>query len=146
MRPVNRIVPKLPVKAMLTYQVSTPLSSHFRPATCQEVRCLYYAFGWQTLVDESTELGQKQAHYIRHLSERHYTEARNEVGLTIFMFPAGQTCFRPHHASLEREEIFSRFHGDYRGQIGQITRLRPGDWVDDFAEHQERLAHAIEMG
>jgi len=146
MRPINRIMPKLPVQAMTTYQVSMPMATHFRPATCQEVHCPHHEMGWRTVVDEDSDLGRKQAHYIRRLSERHFTEETTEVGLTAFTFPAGQRCFRQHNLPLDREEFFSKFQGDWRGQVGRLIRLRPDDWLYDFADHQDQLAREIERG
>ncbi len=107
---------------------------------------MMYLSGWQTLVDEATALGQAQAGYIRHKSERRFTESRDEAGLTVFTFPPGQPCFRAHKVRLDREEIFTKFPGDHRGRTGEARLLRPADWVEDFAEHQQKLAHELEKG
>ncbi len=141
-----RIEPKLPVTAMQTYAVSAPAATHWREATCREVDCPMHLNGWQTLVDERTALGRAQAGYIRHKSVRSFSEARDAAGLTVFTFPAGQTCFRQHRVRVEREEIFIKFPGDHRGRTGEARVLRPQDWVDDFAEHQEKLADRLERG
>lgn len=146
MRPLTRVDPALPVAAMKTYEISAPVATHFRAASCAEVDCRHYLNGWQTMVDESSDLGQRQAYYIRKLAGRAFTEERNEGGLTIFTFEAGQTCFRvgDHRVSLGRPEIFRVWRGDWRGQLESAYRhTRPADWVDDFAEHQDRLARAL---
>ena len=91
MRPLNRIQPAAPPQAYKTYQIVSPLSTHFRPGTCDEAGCLAHQHGWQTAVDESTDMGQRQAHYIRKLSGRRFTERRTELGLTAFTFE-GRHC------------------------------------------------------
>lgn len=142
MRKLTRIDSQLPVGAMKTYSIVTPMSTHFRDGTCEEADCDGYKFGWLTVIDELTELGQGQAHYIRKESGRRFTETRNELGLTVFTFEAGQKCFREHKVRIERPEIFRVRDGDYRGNpTGQLrVHTRPDFWVEDFAEHQQRLA------
>ncbi|MFC5834655.1 hypothetical protein [Nonomuraea insulae] len=141
MRPVSRITPQLPVHAFQTYQVIAPPSTHWRTATCAEADCPAYLQGWKSLIDESTDLGQKQAHYIRREARRRYTERRDEAGLTVFEFEAGQRCFAPHQVRLDRPEVYLVRAGDWRGNPnGQIRRYdRSDQWVYDFSAHQERI-------
>ena len=76
-------------------------------------------------------------------------EVRNPLGLTEFTFEAGQTCFVEHRVPLEREPLYVVRDGDWRGNPrGTAPRIhtRPDDWVDDFAEHQQRLADRFEQG
>lgn len=149
MRPVNRVEPQLPASAMKTYEIIQPLSTHFRPATCAEVECGAHVNGWATTVDESTELGGKQAYYIRKQSGRQFSEEKIESGLTRFVFAPGQTCFRQHRMTLEREPIYRVRSGDWRGdpRRGGVFTYRDGDdWVDDFATHQQKLADRLEQG
>ncbi len=145
-----RLDPAMPVSAYKTYQVTAPLSTHFRRATCAEVDCPHYVHGWQTTIDERTELGQEQAHYIRNGARRQYTEDRNQApGLTVFTFEAGQTCFAgdQHHVPLDRPALYVVRDGDWRGNpTGNIARRRPDEWVDDFAAHQDKLATELEKG
>src|SRR5258708_39959331 len=68
------VPPALPAAAMKTYQISAPLATHWRPATCEEAECLAYLHGGQTSCDESTELGQRQVAYIRHDKTRKHAE------------------------------------------------------------------------
>jgi hypothetical protein len=152
-----RIMPKLPAGSMKTYQISAPISTHRRPATCREADCQAYLNGWTTSVDETTELGAAQAYYIRHDSGRRFTEERT-IGLTVFRFEAGQTCFLPappgqpsthrHSVPLERTPLFVVREGDWRGNPRGIEPriLGADDWVDDFANHQNKLAEARERG
>lgn len=149
MRPLNRIMPKLPAGAMKTYQVVAPKASHWRNATCAEVECQAHANGWVTAVDEATELGQRQAGYIRRDSGRAFTERRTPEGGTEFVFPPGQRCFRAHSVPLEREPLYVVRGGDWRGNpSGAPARrhTRPDFWVEDFATHQQALADRLQQG
>ena len=49
MRPVNRILPALPVTAMKTYSIDAPMGTHFRAATCVEVECVHQEGKWVAL-------------------------------------------------------------------------------------------------
>lgn len=140
---LNRIQPAGPVQAYKTYEIASPVSTHFRDGTCEEAGCLAHQHGWQTSVDESTDLGQRQAHYIRTLSGRRFTERRTELGLTAFTFEAGQRCFATHKVPLERPEFYIVRDGDWR-QLG-APRLHSGPdaWVNDFGDHLDRIARLV---
>jgi hypothetical protein len=148
MRPVHRIEPLHPPTAYKTYGVARPLPSHFRPATCREVDCGAWLRGWQTIVDVSTDLGARQANYIRMHSGRSYT--CTEAGtLVTFTFPAGQRCFGAHRLPLERPPLFTLVDGDWRGNPTGRAPVVFGDargFVDDFGEHQQRLADRVKRG
>jgi hypothetical protein len=144
-----RVPPALPAAAMKTYQIAAPLATHWRPATCEEAGCLAYLHGWQTSCDESTELGQRQAHYIRHDRSRKHTERRAETGLTVFGFEPGQTCFRPHQLPSGRPERFLVTGGDWRGnplRTPPREHSRPDDWVEDMAESLDEIRARHERG
>lgn len=145
-----RIAPKLPASAMRTFQISSPVASHFRQATCVEARCEAYLSGWATMADETTEQGQRAAYYIRHDSGRRFTEARSELGITVFTFEPGQRCFASdaHRVPLERPALFVAREGDWRGNPRGVEAriMRADDWVDEFATHQAVIAQAIERG
>jgi hypothetical protein len=164
-RPINRSRPALPCRAMQTYRVASPIQTHTRPATCAEVQCPPHVHGWDTVVDESSPLGQMQAAYVRanclHVlapaqpgdDRRRYTEHRDELGMTVFHFAPGQRCFPTeaepdgHRVPLDRPEIYTVQAGDWRGGLGLLRRhTRPDLWVEDFAEHQQALADRIEKG
>lgn len=142
-RPLTRIQPVGPVYVYKTYEIEP----HSRPATCIEVDCVTQASGWITVVDESTEKGQKQVHYIRRLSGRIFTEGPRDV-MTLFTFPPGEECFKSHIIHLDREGIYVVRGGDYRGNPRQEHRVHdsPDNWVEDFSEHQDRLATRIDRG
>ena len=151
MRPLTRITPNAPPAAYKTYAIRSPLATHFRPATCAEVECQAHTKGWRTAVDESTDLGQRQAYYIRKQSGRRFSEHRDEAGLTVFEFEAGQRCFRSdeHRVSLQRPENFLVLGGDYRGNPMRTPahkHTRPEFWVEDFANHQDKIADRRKAG
>lgn len=133
-----------PVHAYKTYQIVSPLSTHFRDGTCDEAGCLAQRYGWKTPVDESTEFGQRQAYYIRAQSGRRFTEERTAAGLTEFTFEAGQKCFATHKIPLERPELYVVRGGDFRGNpTGEVRHHTPDSWTNDFGEHQDRIARIV---
>lgn len=146
-----RIPPRMRPDEMQTYSISSPRSTHFRPATCAEVECLAYTHGWVTTVDEATDLGQAQAYHIRKVSGRKYAEVRLPSGLTEFTFEAGQVCFaqEQHVLPVGRPEIYTVTGGDWRGNPrGTPTRrhVRAEDWAEDFALHQDKLNDTLRKG
>jgi hypothetical protein len=145
-----RIAPTAPVQAMKTYEVSSPLATHTRPATCAEVECDGIRFGWESLIDERTELGQRQAHYIRKESGRTFSEVKTAGMPTRFTFPAGQRCFASdtHRVSLERPALYIVRGGDWRGNPAgeRMTHARPEHWVEDSATHLDMLATRRQRG
>lgn len=147
MRTLNRIAPALPVHAMKTFAATLPRATHWRQVSCAEHGCAEHAGGWVTAIDERTQLGQQQAGYIRTRSGRVFTET-NAAGFTEFRFPPGQRCFREHRAPLDRPPIFVVRDGDWRGNpTGRSrTHTRGEHWVEEFAQHQDRIAHAIQRG
>lgn len=149
MRPLNRITPNAPAAAYKTYAISSPVATHFRPGTCDDVDCQAQANGWCTTVDETTDLGQKQAHYIRKLSGRKFIEHRELAGLTVFTFEAGQRCFAAHRVSLQRPENFYVLGGDYRGNplgIDPYRHSRAEFWVEDMQESLDVVRTRRERG
>lgn len=148
MRPLNRVDRLLlPPDAYQTYALVQP-RSHFRDVSCAAFGCDAHLNGWTTAVDERTELGQRQVHYIRTRSGRKFTEYREEGGRTVFRFEAGQQCFRSTHRMPVREPLYLVGRGDWRTFHPQTARRVPGAraWIDDFGENQERLADRRNRG
>jgi hypothetical protein len=145
---MQRIEPALPPDAYQTYRIVSPQATHFRPATCAEAECEAHLNGWQSTIDETTVLGQQQAHYIRRQSGRGFTEERLPTGLTRFSFEAGQECFASssHQVRLDRPELYLVQGGDWRAPGAVRKHANAADWVDDFGENQLRLADRIERG
>lgn len=144
MRPVNRIDPAMPVGAYQTFQISSPRDTMI-PAACEQVDCPQWRNGWDSVIDERTELGQAQAGYIRVHSRRTFREMRTEAGLTVFRFESGQRCFAEHKT---RPEIYLVRDGDWRGNPTGRRRehSRAADWVEDFGENQLRLVDQQKKG
>ena len=145
----QRIEPNMSASDYKTYQIIKPKATHFRPSSCKEVNCSAYQNGWKSLIDESTELGQKQAHYIRYECGRSFTTERLPSGITEFVFSAGQNCFQQHQVSLDKPEIYVVRDGDFRGNPrGTEAKIHANgaDWVDDFANHQDKVKTLLERG
>jgi hypothetical protein len=143
---LNRARPALPVHAYQSFEIRRPLPTHWREATCREVGCPH-ADGWVMRADESTELGRKQAHYIRYSSGRRHRESRDPTGLTVFTFPSGERCFANHMLPTGRPELFVVRGGDWRRSLGTMRRhTRPEHWVEQFAANQDRIATARKRG
>lgn len=153
MRPVFRPDPRLPVHAVKTYAIVQPLATHWRPATCAEVDCQPHQFGWATTViaeseDETTLLRAAAGAVDGH--RRHYVKQAEPAGFVRYVFSPGQACFAAgrHQVPVGREPIHVVRGGDWRGNPRRELRrhVRGADWVEDFAEHQDRIATAIERG
>lgn len=149
MRPVSRIAPAMPAQAMQTFQIVAPKETHTVPASCEDVECRSYANGWRMKLDLQTELGQRQAHYIKYTSGRSYKVISQRDGLVELEFASGQPCFQEHRKRTQRPEIYRVKGGDHRGNpLRTLTRVhkKPEFWVEEFAENQDRLKTRIERG
>jgi len=130
-----------------TYAVDIPAGTHWQPVPCEAVDCEVQAAGWVTAVDETTQLGRRQAAYIRHQSGRPHTETRGPGGATVFTFAPGTQCFTTHRERIDRPELYIVRGGDWRASTGIIRRHVSGvEWREDFAEHQATIADQIEKG
>jgi len=148
---VSRIEPGMPAAAYKTYGWSMPLRTHWRKATCEETGCDHYASGWVSTFDLGTDLGQRQYHYCTHDRTRRFTEQRVSLTLVKLIYAPGSTCFRrdEHRIPLARPGRFYVSGGDFRGNprgIPARVHHSAADWCEDFAEHQDKLAAAIERG
>lgn len=131
-----------------TYSVNRPLQTHWRWADCDEYECDDFLSGFITMVDTSTELGQRQANFIRHDKTRRWYE--DQVGETLIHFRCGpgNRCvrFREHRVPTDRPPFLLVAQGDWRGNPRRtpVTRHRSYDsWCDDFASHQERIKKSV---
>ncbi len=146
-----RIPSAMPAENYKTYSMRRPLKTHWQPATCEDVDCHAFLNGWATVVNEGSELGQAQADYIRHDRTRRHAEERTAEGMTRFVFPAGQVCFRQseHRQPLFKDPVFLVKGGDWRGNprgVKTVVHRNGENWQEDFAEHQDRLKTLIERG
>lgn len=138
---VNRIQPAGPPEWFQTYRVSAPKSTHWRKATCAEVGCLAYLRGWKSRIDVGTDLGRRQAHFIMNNSGRKYKLEKTGPTMYEFVFEAGQSCFErsEHKVRLDMPERFALFPGDWRAHGELVTFNNYADWLDHFAEHQDKI-------
>lgn len=147
-RPLNRVDPRLPPRANVTYQLHAPVRTHWRKATCEEFGCLAHHNGWRVRLEG---LPPEQVHAAR-TSGRRFTELRVAEGETYLVFEAGQPCFRAsgHRVRVGRPEIYVVRGGDYRRYLGDHRRFEgrdaPAHWVEHFAENQDRVAAVVARG
>ncbi|MGW3144834.1 hypothetical protein ACWDG1_09165 [Streptomyces sp. NPDC001177] len=144
---LSRPEPLMDASAYKTYAMVSPLSTHFRPATCEEIGCPHYTNGWRVRVEG---LPADLLHAAR-TSGRKYAEHRIAEGETWLVFEAGQKCFRAsdHRTRIDRPPLYVVRDGDHRGNPrGTKARLHqnPGNWVEDFATHQQAIADEIKKG
>jgi hypothetical protein len=119
------------------YTLHAPRATHTRAASCEDTGCLAHRYGWTTAIDETSDLGQRQADYIRRWSGRAFTEHRDEDGLTTFTFEAGQVCFTEHRVRTDRPPLYV---------IGQANRVGADEWVDRFNARSERIEEMRSRG
>lgn len=146
MQRMNRIPPQGQVQDYKTYQILSPLSTHWRPATCAEVNCAAYLGGWRVRVEG---LPADMLHTAKNCG-RKYTELHVSETENYLVFEAGQPCFRAqmHRAILDKQEIYVVRDGDFRGNpTGSVRKhARPEHWIEDFDEHQDKLARQLQAG
>jgi hypothetical protein len=144
---MSRPEPKMGPESYKTFAIAAPLSTHHRPANCEEIDCPDYLHGWRIRVEG---LPPEMVHAAK-TSGRRFTELQVADGETWLVFEAGQRCFKAtqHRTRIDKPELFIVRDGDHRGNPrGTKGRLhqRAVDWQDDFATHQQGLADAIQEG
>lgn len=140
----NHLEPAGNPGAYQTYSIKAPITSHYVPATCEEVHCADYEGGWMVKLTGLSE----QMIYTAKNTGRKFVQTDLGEGPAL-VFEAGQPCFRAstHRKPNGRPEIFLRRNGDFRTPRTPVTRFkRAADWRDDFGEHQERIADQINQG
>lgn len=147
MRPLNRLQPLGPAEAYKTYQISAPKSTHFRKATCVEINCPNYVNGWKIRLEV---LSQDVQEIVRKSGKKYQVMPVAE-GETYLVFEAGQSCFDEfrHMTRVEKPEIYVVRDGDWRGNPrGTQARKHTSHefWLEDFAEHQDKIKTQIERG
>lgn len=135
-----------PASAYQTYAIKAPISTHFRPATCEEVECPDYLYGWKVHLEGLPDNLKPTALN----SGRRYAVEQEAAGLTWIVYEAGQKCFqyRKHHTRLERPELYLVRGGDARGNPTGEKRIhkRAEDWMDDLHEHTDKILDALKEG
>lgn len=142
-----RLAPKMAPAAYRSFEVHSPLATHYRNASCAEVECQQHAVGWTSTLDLSTADGRRWGNAIAR-SGRRYTTSTHGL-LTTFTFPAGQKCFKaPHKVPTGRPEIYVVRDGDWRGNpTGRVDRVEePMEFVERMAENLDVLSSTINRG
>lgn len=111
------------------------LGDWWEKATCKEVDCPHYLMGFKTTLDETREDMKDAADWIRHKSGLHFTENHDVEGLTVFLFPPGQQCFREHLQPTGKPGKLTRRN---EGGVYRFTRPK------DFNEAMNEEAYAVE--
>src|SRR5215471_12116036 len=112
-----RLPPLMAPQYYKSYSIRSPLATHWRPATCEEYECDEYLFGFELIIDLSTELGQRQYHYVTHDTSRRCTEERLSLTMTRFTYLPGNQCFKfgDHRVPVGRPSLYVCTGGDWRG-------------------------------
>lgn len=120
------------------YQLKQRPAPRSRLAACDEVECWAYLNGFEIHVDEATELGQRQAHYLRGDSSRTRPTEFRAGALTVFRYPAGQRCTEPRSPThwVAVDQFF----------IARGANTSPELWVEEFGENQQRIAEIQARG
>lgn len=145
MNKLNRIEPVLPAHAFRTFQISAPVATHFRAATCAEVDCPNWLNGWRVQAESLTP----DLLHAAKTSGRRYREESLAPGVTWLVYEAGQACFRAsqHRTPIGRPELYLVRDGDWRQTFGQARQhTRPEHWVEEMSENQQRLIDAKQRG
>jgi hypothetical protein len=148
----NRLAPDAGPEHFKTYNWSAPLETHWRRATCEEVDCEQMKYGFVTTVDFSTELGQKQLHYLtQEDKDRRYSMQRTGPFEVKLIYGPGNPCMKraEHRVPIGRPPLFVVTGGDWRGNpLGTrpLKHKSAEDWVDDFANHQQAIIDRIKRG
>lgn len=145
--PERSIMPLGGPEAYKTFQFAAPIGTHFRKAGCREVRCEAYENGWRSRVEA---MAPNVLYAVTH-SGRKYRTDHVAKGETWLVFEAGQPCFRAstHRIRIERDFTYLVRDGDWRGNpygTDPYRHTKPELWVEQFAEHQQKIADRVERG
>lgn len=131
-----------------SFSIAAPRTTHWLPATCEQVDCEHWRKGFWAEFDTRTAQGRVQEAYIRHSSGRAFRQVLERsdgeplpTGVVRFEFPAGQQCLGADKHTIRREEvgeIFATRVGDYRAHATPQVVSADG-WVNQFLENDERL-------
>lgn len=142
-----RVQPKMAPTAYRSFEVHSPIETHWRDATCKEMECQHYLAGWVSRFDVSTPQGKQWAYAVRRSGRRYSWEQSGSI--VTFRFGPGQACFQsPHKVEVGRPELYIVRDGDWRGNpTGRKDRVKqPLEFVERMAENLDALDSAIRRG
>ncbi len=109
-------------------------SKHDGPTqSCAEAECENHLRGFQVILDEGDAMGRQRATYVRQDDRRHVETYDPDLELTVFTFPPGTTCFAPHYTVAA-------------WKVDNQRHTKADHWVEDFAEHQDRIERSLNNG
>ena len=117
------------------------LGDWWETATCREVDCLHYIGGWKTTLDETNPDMADGADWIRHRSGLAFEERHDVEGLTVFVFPPGQRCFREHKQPSGKPGKLTK-----RTTDGVYAFTRPKDFNESMNEEVYAAERLLERG
>lgn len=143
-KPLVRWAPKMEPKNYRTFGASSPLKTHYRPATCQEVNCQAYANGWSFDV----AVLSKAAYYKVTHAGKHYRKVTLSPTQQYLVFSPEQPCFDSHVVPLDRPEILYTGRGDWRIFNRNHARVikSADEFADRFGTHVQLLREHIKRG
>lgn len=117
------------------FSIASPVNSHTRITTCEEVECSYNREGWKVRVETLLPESMKAIK----TSGRSYKKVQIAPGETYLYFPAGQQCFNTHRVSLDRPEFFY-----VKDRNGLRRHNKAENWVEEHSESLDRLRRKIQ--
>lgn len=124
-----------------TFGIRAPSSTHFRKATCAEVGCADFQYGWKLRWDV---LSEQDRHLITHCGRKYVIDQE------WIIFEAGQPCFRfdLHKTRTDRPELYlvkgTHLSVPSGGAIRQHKNAE--DWTDDFQTTTQAAVDELEKG
>jgi hypothetical protein len=147
---LNRPTPLFGPEYYKSYTMAAPVRTHWRPASCEEYECEQFQRGFVTTVDVSTDLGQKQFHYLSHDRSRLYHMQRVSLTVFKFVYGPGNNCFnqQEHFIPIGRPPHLLVVGGDWRGNPRRdiVRHTRVEHWVEDSAIHLNNIAEVVRRG
>lgn len=125
-----------PPRPLDRYSLQQRPAPRARRATCEEVDCWAWLGGFAIKVDEATDLGGRQAAYLREDRTRPRPAETREGALTVFAYPPGTRCTASDTHVIERTQLYIA-----RG-IATTAEL----WTEEFGENQQRLSELQARG
>lgn len=153
---VTRIAPAMDPQYYKTYEMDMPLESHWRFVSCEDYECDDFMKGFVLTIDLSAEIGQRQFDFVKQDKTRSCSIQRVTETMVKAVYGPGNKCFRNvkgdplrHKLPIGRPPFYLVSGGDWRGNprgTPTVTHRRPEDWIDDFANHQDKLATTFQRG